>query len=261
VVNLAAAGSGNINWYNALTGGIVVNSGNTYTPNISATTTYYVEALAPPAAGATNLTMPAQSNTFPGNVRGYVFTAPTDFVITSLYVPTTASSGPQSIAVVKFNGNVPPPIFSATTNAFTTVFFTRNNATSGAAGEVIGLLGYRGTLNSYGPGDYNTTIAGFPVQLQRLGMQFPLTTTDPRDIFREPGAGTSISRIEFEYSASQSCTSTPRVPVTGTVLPKPLVTATPSSQTVCSGPINQRCAGHYLHMDQRQPGECNRYCC
>lgn len=245
VVNLAAAGSGNINWYNALTGGIVVNSGNTYTPNITSTTTYYVEALAPPAAAATNLTMPAQSNTFPGNVRGYVFTAPTDFVMTSLYVPTDASSASQSIAVVKFNGNVPPPIFSATTNAFTVVFFTRSNPTSGripcnipvAAGEVIGLLGYRGTLNSYGPGDYNTTIAGFPVQLQRLGMQFPLTTTDPRDIWREPGAGTSISRIEFEYAASQSCTSAPRVPVTGTVNPQPVATATPSSQTVCSGPI------------------------
>jgi PKD-like domain len=68
-------------------------------------------------------------------------------------------------------------------------------------------------------------------------MQFPLTTTDPRDIWREPGAGTSISRIEFEYSASQSCTSTPRVPVTGTVNPQPVATATPSSQTVCSGPI------------------------
>ncbi len=245
VVNLAATGTGNINWYDASTGGIVVNSGNTYSPNITATTTYYVEALAPPAGPAQTLTMPAQSGTFPGNVRGYWFTAPIDFVINSLSVPTTASTGPQSIAVVRFNGNVPPPVFAATTNAFTTLFYTRSNPGSATipcniqvlAGEVIGILGYRGTTNSYAPGDYNTTIFGMPVQLQRLGMQFPLTTNAPHDIWREFGPATSISRIEFTYSNSESCTSAPRVPVTGTVLPKPVITATPASQTLCSGPI------------------------
>ncbi|HEV7782833.1 MAG TPA: PKD-like domain-containing protein, partial [Chitinophagaceae bacterium] len=244
VVNLAAAGTGAINWYDALTGGIVVNTGTTYSPNINATTTYYVESFVP-SGPVVNFPMPAQSNTFPGNVRGYVFTAPIDFVITSLFVPTTASSGAQHIAVVRFNGNVPPPVFSASTNAFTTLFLTRNNATSGSipcnipvqAGQVIGILGNRANLNSYAPGDFNTTIFGLPVQLQRLGMQFQLGTTDPRDIWREPGAGTSISRINFEYSAGQSCTSAPRTPVTGTMLPAPIPTATPATQTVCSGPI------------------------
>ncbi|MBK6937492.1 MAG: HYR domain-containing protein [Chitinophagaceae bacterium] len=245
VVNLAATGSGTINWYDAATGGVAVNTGNTYSPNITSTTTYYLESFVP-AGPSTVLGMPAQSNTFPGNVRGYWFTAPTDFVITSLSVPTTASSGAQSIAVVKFDGNTPPPVFSSTTNAFTTQFITRGNAVAGSipcnipvlAGEVIGILGYRDNINSYAPGDYNTTIAGFPVQLQRLGMQFPLTTTNPRDIFREFGPATSISRIEFEYSVAQNCSSAPRIPVTGTVNPLPVATATPSSQTVCSGPIS-----------------------
>jgi hypothetical protein len=242
VVNLAAAGNGAINWWDALTGGIVVNTGTTFNPNVTTTTTYYVDATTT-SGPQTLLAMPAQSNTFPGNVRGYWFTAPTDFVITSLSVPTTASPGPQSIAVVKFNGNVPPPVFSATTNAFTLQFLTRNNAAAGSipcnipvlAGEVIGFLGYRGTINSYAPGDYNTSIAGFPVQLQRLGMQFPLTTTNPQNIWREFGAGTSISRIEFEYSAGQNCVSAPRVPVTATVFTLPAPTATPSTQTICSG--------------------------
>ena len=244
VVNLSAAGTGTINWWSAASGGIVVNTGTTYSPNISATTTYYVEATTP-AGPATLLAMPGQSGTFPGNVRGYWFTAPTNFVITSLSVPTTASSGPMSVAVVKFTGNVPPPIFSATTNAFTTVFQTFNNPTLGsvpcnipvASGEVIGILGYRGSINSYAPGDYVTSIAGFPVQLERLGMQFPLTAAPPHDLWREFGATTSISRVEFTYSAGQTCSSAPRVPVTGTVNPKPVVTAIPSSQTVCSGPI------------------------
>ncbi|MBL0153493.1 MAG: HYR domain-containing protein [Chitinophagaceae bacterium] len=244
VVNLSATGNGTINWYNAATGGVVVNTGNTYSPNISSNTTYYLESFVP-AGPSTLLGMPGQSGTFPGNVRGYWFTAPTDFVITSLSVPTTASSAGQTIAVVKFNGNTPPPVFSATTNAFTTQFLTRDNAAAGSipcnipvlAGEVIGILGYRGTTNSYAPGDYNTSIAGFPIQLQRLGMQFPMTTNDPHDIWREFGAATSISRIEFEYSTAQNCSSSPRVPVNGTIDPLPVANVAPLTQTVCSGPI------------------------
>ncbi|MFN8288688.1 MAG: PKD-like domain-containing protein [Chitinophagaceae bacterium] len=244
IVNLSAAGTGTINWWSAASGGIVVNTGTTYSPNITATSTFYVEAVTP-AGPATLLAMPGQSSTFPGNVRGYWFTAPTNFVITSLSVPTTASSGPMSVAVVKFTGNVPPPIFSATTNAFTTVFQTFNNPTSGsvpcnipvATGEVIGILGYRGNINSYAPGDYVTSIAGFPVQLERLGMQFPLTASAPHDLWREFGPTTSISRVEFTYSSGQTCNSAPRVPVTATLNPAPVATATPSAQTVCSGPI------------------------
>jgi HYR domain/Ig-like domain CHU_C associated/Secretion system C-terminal sorting domain/PKD-like domain len=243
VVNLAAAGNGLINWYTAATGGNLVNTGTTFNPNITATTTYYVESQINEPAAQT-VAMPGQSGTFPGSVRGYWFTAPVDFVMTGLFVPTTASSGNQQVAVLKFNGNTPPPVFSATTNAFTTLFLTKANTSPGyiavnipiKAGEVIGVLGNRADLNSYAPGDYNTTIFGQAVQMQRMGMQFPLSSTDPRDIWREFGPGTSISRIEFTYT-SISCSSSPRVPVTGTVNPLPVATATPASQTVCSGPI------------------------
>ena len=72
------------------------------------------------------------------------------------------------------------------------------------------------------------------VQAQRFGMQFPLTTFAPRDIWREFGPGTSLSRVNFEYTVGKICASSPRVPVTGTVLPDIAATATPSSQTICS---------------------------
>ena len=87
VVNLAATGNGNINWFDAPVGGNLVNSGTTYSPNVTTTTTYYVESVVVPPV-MQNFPMPAQSGTFPGNVRGYWFTAPTNFVITSLSVPT-----------------------------------------------------------------------------------------------------------------------------------------------------------------------------
>lgn len=43
-VKLTATGSNTINWYTAQTGGTPVATGNDYSPNVTATTTYYVES-------------------------------------------------------------------------------------------------------------------------------------------------------------------------------------------------------------------------
>ncbi|RMA71606.1 immunoglobulin domain-containing protein, partial [Flavobacterium weaverense] len=40
----ATASAGNVNWYSDAQGGVLLATGNTYTPNISQTTTYYVDA-------------------------------------------------------------------------------------------------------------------------------------------------------------------------------------------------------------------------
>lgn len=240
VVNLSATGT-LVKWYDALSGGTLVNTGNNFSPNISNTETYYVDNSDQTIVGPFAVPMPPQTSTFTGNVRGYVFTAPNDFVITSLFVPTTASSGTQNIAVVKFNNNVPPPLFSATTNAFTVEFLTQNNPTAGyipvnipvLAGEVIGILGTRNTVNSYSNVGNTITINGSTVTLSRLGMQFPLTTTAPQDLWTENSL--NISRIEFEYSnITTSCPSYPRVPVVGTVNPLPNVTANITPTTTCA---------------------------
>ncbi|HNB81646.1 MAG TPA: hypothetical protein PLP14_06065, partial [Chitinophagaceae bacterium] len=44
VVNLSVNGTGPFNWYTTASGGTPVQTGNTYTPTVSATTTYYVAA-------------------------------------------------------------------------------------------------------------------------------------------------------------------------------------------------------------------------
>ncbi len=147
--------------------------------------------------------MPAQSSTFSGNVRGYWFTSPSCVTITGVQVPTTASSGAQSIAIVRLNA--PPPLFSATTNSFTVLYLTQNNSAAGIIpvniqveqGDIIGVLGQRGSICSYATGPATTTIDGNTVTLARLGMQFPLTTTAPQQLWTE-NAG-SISRVELFY--------------------------------------------------------------
>jgi hypothetical protein len=206
----ATVSSGSVaQWYTAPTGGTAVATGPSFTtPTISSTTNYYVSAKEG-TGGTGTAVMPAQSTTFTGNVRGYWFTAPSAFTITSLNVPLTGAT--QSIAVVKFNGAVPPPTYATTTNAFTTLFLTQNNTNTGsipcnisvAAGDVIGMLGQMGTVTSYGPAVNPTTtvINGSTVSLTRLGMQFPLTTTAPQDLWQEVTATTSIGRVEFQYTS------------------------------------------------------------
>jgi len=166
-------------------------------------------------------TMPAQTSTFTGNVRGYWFTAPTCFTITGADVPTDASSGNQSIAIVRFNTGT-PPLYSATTDAFTTLFLVQNGSTSGIfpmniqveAGDVIGVLGCRGTTVSYSNAGNTTTIEGNNVTLNRLGMQFPLTTTAPQQLWTE--ASGSIGRVNLYYDTLVTYNLTSNETVPGT---------------------------------------------
>jgi hypothetical protein len=208
-----------VSWFDVATGGIPLATGNSFTTPVLTNTTTYYAAPSIGGGGTAVATMPAQLSTFSGNVRGYWFTAPADFTITGVTAPGTGGTT-QSIAIVKFNGGTPPPTFSVTTNAFTTLFLTQGNSNMGvipcnvtvAAGDVIGMLGQRDNLTSYGPGTNPTfvTIAGSSVGLTRMGMQFPLTTTAPQDLWQEVTATSSIGRVEFEYTVG--CEGT-RVPV------------------------------------------------
>lgn len=119
-----------------------------------------------------------QVATFTSMIRGYHFTAPTNFTICGLQVPTDASQGLQTIRVVRFTAAA-PPAFPANTNAFVQLF-TITNAPNGiipcnipiTAGQIIGVYGVRGAcVNSYGPPNFVTNIGGFNTTLQRSGMQ------------------------------------------------------------------------------------------
>ncbi len=191
-----------------------------------------------------SLVLPPQAATFTGNVRGYWFTAPSAFVMTALQVPTDASAGNQSISVVRFTGATPPPAFPGTTNAFTTLFLTQNNPTAGsipvnipiAAGDVIGILGYRGTTNSYAAnGPQTVVINGANVVLTRMGMQFPLTTTAPQQLWQEAAFG--ISRVGFDYGLGLPQCTSPARNVVVTVNQPTTITAQSGNQTICTDKV------------------------
>lgn len=169
--------------------------------------------------------LPPHSSPFTGNVRGYWFTAPVDFNITGLHIPTDASTAAQSIAVLRLTAA--PPLYATTTDDFEVLFLTQNNPAEGVipvnipvqSGDIIGILGQRGTTNSYGPVG-PSTIYGQPVTLSRFGMQFPLTTTPPQQVWTENGG--SISRVTMHYG--------PYAPLT------PPVTLVDDAAVATSGP-------------------------
>lgn len=163
--------------------------------------------------GQTLMDVGPHSSNYSGLTRGYWFTAPVDFNITGLRVPTDASSLDQSVEVVRLNAV--PPLFPTTTNAYTSLFIAQNIPGTGViatniqvnVGDVIGVLGCRGNaVNSYGAGTYNTTISGSPVTLTRFGFQDDLSTVAAFDVWA--AASGSIGRVELYYSTCATPTPT-----------------------------------------------------
>ncbi|MEN9700583.1 MAG: hypothetical protein RLZZ301_1781 [Bacteroidota bacterium] len=244
---MATGSNGNYAWYAQATGGSSLSTAAMYTsPALNQSTTYYVEAVA--QSPQTMMPHNTHSSIYTGNVRGYWFVAPTDFTIVGVKTPPEVS-GLQNIAIVQLPST--PPTFSATTSTFTTLYLTQNNPATGiiplniqvSAGTIIGVLGQAGTQGSYTAGPVSTSIGGQPVTLTRLGMQFPLGTTAPTQLWTEPGG--SISRVELYYKTK--CSS-PRTAVTAVVEPL-TISIQSTSNSICAGDsiqLNATGASTYL---------------
>jgi hypothetical protein len=139
--------------------------------------------------------------------RGYWFVAPVSFTIVALRVPTDVGTAVQNIQVMRFTSA--PPSYPTTTTSFTTLAYYRGIPGSGwintsipvTAGQIIGILGARGTTtlyNSYGSGNpYSTYLHGRAVSLRRLVYQANLYTTRAGPVSTESGG--SYSRVEMMY--------------------------------------------------------------
>ena len=162
----------------------------------------------------TAIPLPNHSSTYSGNVRGYWFQAPSCFTITGAEIPTSAGTGAQNIAILRFQAQ--PPSYSATTNAFTTLLLVQNGPTAGVipaniqveTGDWIGVLGQRATANSYATGAYVSNVNGVAMTLERLGMQYQLGTTAPQDCWTELGGSISRTILYYDSTITYNLTAT-----------------------------------------------------
>src|SRR5690606_37863903 len=74
------------------------------------------------------------------------------------------------------------------------------------AGDIIGVLGQAGTVNSYSVtgGPYPSTIMGLPIALNRLIYQGAITGGPAINYSWEQGTG-AISRVELYYTSPTPC--------------------------------------------------------
>ena len=160
----------------------------------------------------TMIPLPTFGTAYSGNTRGMWFTAPANFTIIGLKVPTDVGTGAQSIHLVRFP--TIPPTYTTTTTTFTTLYYGANIASTGYitvniqvnAGDVIGVLGARnngsGTgLTSYAntTAAFATTIAGASTTLYRLGWQGSVLTSPAANFWYE---ASTVGRIEILYTTT-----------------------------------------------------------
>lgn len=209
---IATGGCGGYIWSTDALGANVISTSDTLiTGMLTNDTTFYVGGVA--ADLDSLMPLPPHSSIFSGNVRGYYFTAPVDFVITGLRVPDDGITGAQNLEILRFDNQTPPPLFSVTTNAFQSLGYWNNYTgpdtisvcISVTAGDVIGIYGTRGNQNSYAGAPYQSMIGGIPVTLTRSGMQQQLSSNQMANVFSE--AGGSISRVEMYYDITPSLSS------------------------------------------------------
>ena len=137
-------------------------------------------------------------------VRGYWFTAQSDFVITGLRDPLTV--GTQNLQVVRLAAA--PPTYPTETTNFTTLAWVTGHAENSGfvtlcvpvfTGDVIGILGERNGFTSYpSAGNKTVTIDGFSTVLRRFMYQGNITNAPANSVTSIDGS--SIGRVDMRYA-------------------------------------------------------------
>ncbi|HTF03013.1 MAG TPA: PKD domain-containing protein, partial [Bacteroidia bacterium] len=217
-VMLSASGPGTLYWFTGPSGGSPINTGTTYSPLVSATTTYYVESSS--GAGTQNV---GPLNTSIGT--GLQSTAPQWLVFDVIQAC-------QLQSVVVFPGAAGNVVLEWRNSSGGVIQSSTMAVTAAQVGTGVVM-----PLNwSLVPGTaYRLGIGAGSVTLFRndAGAVYPYTIPGVVSI-----TGNSFSSVYYywgyNWSVASGCSSA-RVPVTAEVLPAAPVSITASSGTLCSG--------------------------
>lgn len=217
IVNLSVSGSGTINWYTDATGGSSVQTGTTYSPNVTATDTFYVTNTTGSATQGVGLYDNSAGGAMSGSNNNLIFDVLNNCTLTGVYV-YPAAAGTLTIDLADDQNNV---VNTATT--------TIN------AGDV--------NQRTFIPLNFNLTAAtgmqlmrtGTSVQLWRnnAGVNYPYTIPGIISITGST-AGAGFYYFFYDWQISFGCES-PRVPLEVTVLAPPAITLAAGDTVLCLG--------------------------
>ncbi len=107
VANLSASGTGTLNWYDTLIGGTLLNSGTTYAPFVTATTTYYVDS-ATTSENSVNTLAYAGTTVSSALFKGIAFDVTNKLKLKTVkvYPKNTAALTPITIALFDATGTM-----------------------------------------------------------------------------------------------------------------------------------------------------------
>ena len=238
----AIASSGTINWYDQPTGGTLLYTGNSYnTPNITATTTYYAEAVSPQgciAAARSGVTVTV--NTLP------TVTAPTPVTICA-GTPATLSASGTGTTINWYSQQTGGTILSSGAT------FTTPNLSSSATyyAEAVSAAGCASATRAaitVNVNPYPVVTATDPLPICGSG-SVSLTATitsgtvnwyDSATGGNLIGSGTTIqspsvnaNTVFYAEGNDNGCLSNGRTPVTVTVNPLPTVSTTANEAYIC----------------------------
>ena len=235
--NLEASGSSILNWYDAPTGGNLVATGTTFSPNIATTTNYYV-ASASESTGSVNTGAYTGTSTSANLFRGVAFDVTNKVRLNSVtvYPKNTTALAPITIGLYDADGNVVsgttpvtfvPTLVTGTVGTVSQVVNLNYNIPVGTGYRLVATSGLATTANTLG----NSTAAitypnGSAIRL--LGNVTSLT---------DAVVTTSNTTYYFHnLSYDEICETTPRTVVTATVVNTP-APAGDAVQDSCSGTI------------------------
>ena len=228
-VNLtASASSGTVKWYSQSTGGTAIATGNTYSPNISSTTTYYASAST--GGGTESAARPTYSATpnTNGNGWGLVFNVVNNpIVLQSVTIFSVGAGGTISVDLTDNTGTVistagpftyPAGSVASPVPVVLPVNFTvpvgtayRILSASMSAGNIIRETGMSGTW-PYTSASGNVVVTSGYIS----------------------GVTLSTYYWFYDWQVSAGCEGT-RVPVVATVNPAPVVNIAVQYPTICTG--------------------------
>lgn len=228
-LSLSASGTGTLNWFDAPTGGALINTGTSYTtPLLSATTTYYVENLVSSASQYVGNTQSSSNGSIftASNEHYLIFNSLTDCKIVSVEV-NASTAGDRTIQLRNSSNNVlqtatvyiPAGVSRITLNFDVPV------------GTNLRLVG-PGSPNLY----RNNAGVSFPYSLPGL---ISITNSD---------AGTNYYYYFYDWEVMEAGCSSARTPVTATIKPVPTANAG-NDVTLCYGDAAALAAtggGNYL---------------